>query len=64
MDADGRQPICLPWRVLLKSAYRYVKGGWIGRRLVTEEFKGYQLARRLVKDWPNGDQAGSAAGGK
>jgi glycosyltransferase involved in cell wall biosynthesis len=64
VDGDGRQPIRLPWRVVAKSAYRYLKGGWIGRRLVTEEFKGYRLARGLVKDWPNGDQAGATAGGK
>lgn len=51
VDGFGRQPIRLPWRTVLKSAYRFIKSGGINRRLVVEELRGFQLARKMARDW-------------
>lgn len=42
---------CLPnWRVWLKAALRMIKGNNIERRLVIEEFRALNLARKIVKE--------------
>jgi glycosyltransferase involved in cell wall biosynthesis len=50
-DQFGREPIKLSWRVLAKSAYRFIKDSGIRRRLVVEELRGFQLARRMAREW-------------
>jgi hypothetical protein len=57
VDAAGREPIRLGWRALLRAAYRCLKGNRIQRRLVIEELRGFRLARTIVKDWSDAEQA-------
>jgi len=59
VDGMGREPIRLGWRTVVRAAYRLVKGNQLQRRLVMEELRGFQLARKLVKGWP--DEARNAA---
>jgi glycosyltransferase involved in cell wall biosynthesis len=51
VDGLGREPIRLSWRMLLRAAFCFVKGDRIRRRLVIEEFRGLQLARKIAKRW-------------
>jgi glycosyltransferase involved in cell wall biosynthesis len=51
VDMLGKEPIRLNWRMLLRAAYRFVKGNNITRRMVIEEFRGLQLARKVSGDW-------------
>jgi glycosyltransferase involved in cell wall biosynthesis len=60
VDGTGRDPIRLGWRTLLKAAYRFLNGNHIRRRLVIEELRGFQLARKIVKTWPQQERAATA----
>jgi glycosyltransferase involved in cell wall biosynthesis len=51
VDDAGSKPIHLPWRLLMRAVFRFVKGNKISRRLVIEELRGFQLARSTVRDW-------------
>lgn len=59
VDGLGQKPIRLSWRMLLRAAYRFVKGNNISRRLVIEELRGFQLARKISRDWTD-EQRGAA----
>jgi hypothetical protein len=61
VDGLGREPVRLGWRTLLRGAYRFVKGGQIGRRLVIEELRGFQLARKIVKAWPEQERGAASS---
>jgi glycosyltransferase involved in cell wall biosynthesis len=60
VDGWGREPIRFSWRMLLRAALQFVKGDQIRRRLVIEEIRGFQLARKIVRDWP-GEERGTVA---
>jgi hypothetical protein len=51
VDEAGKRPVHLPWRLRLRAAYRFVKGNKVDKRLVLEEMRGFQLARKAVQDW-------------
>jgi glycosyltransferase involved in cell wall biosynthesis len=59
VDGLGQQPIRLSWRALLRAAYRFMKGNQISRRLVIEEWRGFRMARRIARNWSDG-QRGAA----
>jgi glycosyltransferase involved in cell wall biosynthesis len=63
VDDLGREPIRLPWRTVVRAAYRFVKGNQLNRRLVIEEFRGFQLARKLAGDWSKGERNTTASNG-
>jgi glycosyltransferase involved in cell wall biosynthesis len=58
VDGLGKEPIRLSWRMLVRAAYRFIKGNNITRRMVIEELRGFQLARKVSNDWyeANGKQ--------
>jgi len=60
VDGLGREPIRLSWRMLLRAALQFVKGDQIRRRLVIEEIRGFQLARKIVKNWSD-EERGAVA---
>jgi glycosyltransferase involved in cell wall biosynthesis len=60
VDDMGRRPIRLEWRTVARAVYRLVKGNQLNRRLVVEEFRGYRLARQIVKDWSEGGRTAAA----
>ena len=64
VDGLGREPIRLSWRTLLRAVYRFVKGDNIRRRLVIEELRGFQLARKIVEDWSSSERGTIAPEGK
>lgn len=51
VDDAGQRPIQLPWRMVARAAFRFVKGDRISRRLVIEELRGFQLARNAARTW-------------
>ena len=61
-DHCGRQPIRLSWRTLAKSTVHFIKGGGIRRRLVVEELRGFQLARKMARQWSSRQQLPESAG--
>lgn len=56
VDGLGKEPIRLSWRMLVRSAYRFVKGNRITRRLVIEEWRGFRLARKISREWTDGQR--------
>jgi len=62
VDVAGSKPVTLPWRSVVRAAFRFVKGDQIRRRLVIEELRGFQLARKVTKGWSNGKHNGVAHG--
>jgi glycosyltransferase involved in cell wall biosynthesis len=51
LDNPDHQPAHFPdGRVLLKTLFRFLKGGNIDRRLVVEEFRATRLARQVIKE--------------
>ena len=51
LDKSDQLPMSLPnWRVVLKAGLRFIKGGNIDRRLVVEEFRAFNLARKMAKE--------------
>jgi glycosyltransferase involved in cell wall biosynthesis len=56
VDGLGRDPIRLSWRMLLRAAFRFVKGDQIRRRLVVEELRGFKLARKITRNWSGGER--------
>ncbi|MGD0812830.1 MAG: glycosyltransferase [Verrucomicrobiota bacterium] len=67
VDGLGRNPIRPSWRILVRAAYHFVTGNNIRRRLVIEEMRGFQLARKIARDWTMAEQSKIApkeSGGK
>jgi len=64
VDGLGQTPIQLSWRMLLRAAYRFVRGNQISRRLVIEELRGFQLARKISRDWTDGQQGTANSKGR
>jgi glycosyltransferase involved in cell wall biosynthesis len=60
VDGLGREPIRLGWRTQLRAAYHFVKGNRIRRRLVIEELRGFQLARKIVREWSDQQRAATS----
>jgi len=60
VDGNGQEPIRVSWRTLLRSAYRFVRGNNIRRRIVIEELRGFQMARRIARDWAKRPQPAPA----
>ena len=54
-DQEGREPIRLPLRTVARSIYRLVRGSPIRRRMVIEEIRGFQMARKIAREWANGE---------
>jgi hypothetical protein len=51
LENENVAPLARPnWRVYLKSALRWLKGGRVERRFVTEEFRALSLARKITAD--------------
>jgi glycosyltransferase involved in cell wall biosynthesis len=61
VDTLGREPVRMSWRTFIKSVLQLVKGDNIRRRLVIEEWRGFQLARQITKDWCGKERDKSAA---
>jgi glycosyltransferase involved in cell wall biosynthesis len=61
VDGAGREPIRLSWRALLRAGYHFVKGGRIRRRMVIEELRGFQLARKISRAWSEQQPAATPA---
>lgn len=64
VDGLGREPIRFSWRMLLRAAYRFIKGNQINRRLVIEELRGFQLARKISNNWYDNGQAAAVTSKK
>jgi glycosyltransferase involved in cell wall biosynthesis len=48
---EDRNPPCrLNWRVFLKASWRLVRGGYVERRMVMEEYRAVRLARALIAE--------------
>jgi glycosyltransferase involved in cell wall biosynthesis len=63
VDGQGREPIRLSPRMLLRAGYILIKGNQLRRRLIIEELRGVRLAQRIVREWSAGRQTtGSAVG--
>lgn len=51
VESVDHEPLRRPdWRVFLKAVLRLIKGNSIDRRLVLEEFRAVELARKIAKD--------------
>lgn len=61
VDGLGQEPIRLSWRMLLRAVYRFVKGNQVSRRLVIEELRGFKLARKITRDWSDGQRNSAGA---
>ena len=50
LENPDNKPLGLPnWRVILKAGLRFIRGNNIDRRLVVEEFRALNLARKTVR---------------